>query len=140
MEERNYTSLADKIWSNLIPSFGDFMKAMVLFLMRAILVQIFIILFSKVFRDVLPSPNPAVSRNSNTKLADTSDEAYENNRMENDETNITQQQLRCLGNQKEKEREENASKTRDNDYNSDEAQTKRTRKGRIVRPPLRFRR
>ena len=54
MEERNYTSLADKIWSDLIPSARVFLTSVTLFLLLALLIMLVILLIIKILNSLWP--------------------------------------------------------------------------------------
>ena len=107
--------------------------SVMLFLLKAVLVKFVFFFFSKILCGIWPVPTYAVLRNSRIELTDK--ETNENHKMENVQADSAHKRLTRLDNQRKSKGKKKTSKKEDN-----EAQTKTTRRGRIVQLPLRFRR
>ena len=106
MEERNYTSLADKIWSDLIPSARVFLTSVTLFLLIALLIMLVILLFIKILHTLWPRHGPPLFnfRPSSIEQRESDADAGRCNGSERDHTEL---KVRFRGSDGQMEGEQN---------------------------------
>ena len=102
MKEGNITNLADKMWSDLIPSTRVFLTSVVLFLLLALLVMFVVLLFFKILHTLWPRVPRINFRPSSSGLRKSDVNTGECNESDRNKTEL---KVRFRGSDRQDERE-----------------------------------